>query len=114
MSPDTTASPTKQLVVLGCSATKVEVNGCLPAIDLYDGPTFRVLRSYLRSYRWPEPLSVAVLSAKYGIIGGLSHIATYDERMTVDLANQLAKNVTQKLLDWRTIHRCGDLVPGQG
>src|SRR5438552_8647519 len=103
----------KQLVVLGCSATKVESEGSLPAIDLYDGPTFRVLRSYLRSYRWPEPLSVAVLSAKYGIIGGLSHIATYDQRMTVDRANQLAKSVTQTLLDWSAIHRRVDLVLGQ-
>src|SRR6267142_4199457 len=72
----------KQLVVLSCSATKVETQGSLPAISLYDGPLFRVLRSYLRDFRWPERLSIAVLSAKYGIIGGLFNIETYDQRMT--------------------------------
>jgi hypothetical protein len=34
----------KQLLVLGCSATKVATEGFLPVINLYDGPTFRVLR----------------------------------------------------------------------
>jgi len=81
----------KQLVVLGCSATKVVTQGSLPAINLYDGPTFRVLRSFLRDYYWPQSLSVAVLSAKYGIIGGLSHITTYDQRMTSDRAAELAR-----------------------
>lgn len=82
MVENSTANSGKQLVVLGCSATKVEAEKPLPAINLYDGLFFRVLRSFLRDYHWPVlrdyhwpvPLSVAVLSAKYGIIGGLSHI----------------------------------------
>jgi hypothetical protein len=103
----------KQLIVLGCSATKVEAEGSLPAIDLYDGPTFRVLRSYLRDYRWPQPLSVAVLSAKYGIIGGISHIFTYDQRMTSERASELAPAVSKTLLEWSPSHRRIDLVLGQ-
>jgi hypothetical protein len=79
----------KQLLVLGCSATKVATEGFLPAINLYDGPTFRVLRSFLRDYHWPQSLSVAVLSAKYGIIGGLSHITAYDLRMTLERTAEL-------------------------
>ncbi len=67
----------KRLIVLSCSATKASANGALPAIILYDGPMFRVLRSFLRDYHWPESLSLAVLSAKYGMIGGVSQIETY-------------------------------------
>jgi hypothetical protein len=81
MSSITTSTVAKHLVVLGCSATKIQTNGALPAITLYDGPTFRVLRAFLRDYRWPPSLSVAVFSAKYGMIGGLSHISPYDQRM---------------------------------
>jgi hypothetical protein len=103
----------KQLVVLGCSANKVEAGGLLPAINLYDGPTFRVLRSYLRDFRWPGPLSVAVLSAKYGIIGGLSHITSYDQRMTPERATELAGEVSRTLKDWSPSHRRIDLVLGQ-
>jgi hypothetical protein len=103
----------KQLVVLGCSSTKVETEGALPAINLYDGPTYRVFRSYLRDYHWPDRLSVAVLSAKYGIIGGLSNICTYDQRMTRQRATELAGVVTETLRGWRAAHQRVDLVLGQ-
>ena len=79
----------RQLVVLGCSATKVDAAGTLPAVTLYDGPMYRVLRSYLRERRWPTSLSLAVLSAKYGLIGGLSHIETYDQRMSQNQPGEL-------------------------
>lgn len=107
------ATAAKQLVVLGCSATKVAAEGTLPAINLYDGPVFRVLRTYLREFHWPDRLSVAVLSAKYGIIGGLSNIATYDQRMTPARATELAGTVSETLRDWRPDHRRVDLVLGQ-
>jgi hypothetical protein len=103
----------KRLIVLGCSATKVTAPGTLPAISLYDGPTFRVLRSFLRDYRWPESLSVAVLSAKYGMIGGVSQIETYDQRMTPERADQLCDSVTETLVEWSSAHDQVDFVLGQ-
>lgn len=103
----------RELVVLGCSATKRATDGVLPAIELYDGPMFRVLRSYLRDYRWPERLSVAVLSAKYGMIGGLAPIRSYDQRMTSDLAAKMAARVTATLQGWTATHLRTDLVLGQ-
>jgi hypothetical protein len=107
------AQPAKQLVVLGCSATKVETEGTLPAIDLYDGPLFRVFRTYLREFHWPDQLSIAVLSAKYGIIGGLSNIGTYDQRMTRERAAELTGKVSETLRKWTPDHRHVDLVLGQ-
>jgi hypothetical protein len=113
MAEDNTPPLRKQLVVLGCSANKVEAEGLLPAINLYDGPTFRVLRSYLRDFRWPEALSVAVLSAKYGIIGGLSNITTYDQRMTRERATELTGEVSRTLQGWSPAHHHINLVLGQ-
>jgi len=71
----------KQLLVLGCSQTKRDTVGELPAIDRYDGPSYRVLRGFLREHAWPENLSVAVLSAKYGLFGALKPIVHYEARM---------------------------------
>jgi hypothetical protein len=103
----------KQLVVLGCSATKLQVQGLLPAINLYDGPAYRVLRSYLREYRWPQALSVAILSAKYGLIGGLSAISNYDERMTAQKAAALSESVTTALSRFAPSHRRVELILGR-
>jgi hypothetical protein len=65
---------TKQLLVLGCSQTKRDAPGFLPAIERYDGSPYRVLRSYLRERDWPDQLSVAILSAKHGLVGALPRL----------------------------------------
>src|SRR5262249_31398958 len=80
---------------------------------LYDGPFFRVLRSFLRDYHWPLPLSVGVLSAKYGMIGGLSHVTGYDQRMTRERATELAASVSKTLQEWSCSHQRIDLIIGQ-
>lgn len=94
----------KQLLVLGCSQTKREAPGLLPAIDRYDGSSYRVLRSYLREREWPSDLSVAILSAKYGLVGGITRIEDYDERMTPSKALGLAPQCAQTLSAWEEDH----------
>ena len=103
----------KRLIVLGCSATKIAVAGFLPAIARYDGPMYRVLRAFLREYRWPESLSIGVLSAKYGMIGGVSQIESYDQRMTLDRAEEIRRQVTETLVNWSKIHSQVEFVMGQ-
>jgi len=94
----------KQLLVLGCSQVKREASGLLPAIDRYDGSSYRVLRNYLRQREWPSNLSVAVLSAKYGLVGGLTGIEDYDERMTTLRSSEWAPQCLQTLSTWATEH----------
>jgi hypothetical protein len=94
----------RQLLVLGCSQTKRDAAGLLPAIDRYDGSAYRVLRSYLRSRQWPEDLSVAILSAKYGLVGGFTGIENYDQRMTPDKAAELAPSCQETLEKWSDDH----------
>ncbi len=94
----------RQLLVLGCSQTKRQASGLLPAIDRYDGSSYRVLRSYLRNREWPANLSVAILSAKYGLVGGLTGIENYDERMTPVRASEWAPLCKVTLNDWAGNH----------
>jgi hypothetical protein len=94
----------KQLLVLGCSQTKRDTEGLLPAIDRYDGSSYRVLRNYLRQREWPSNLSVAILSAKYGLVGGFTGIEDYDERMTAPRASAWAPLCGDTLANWATDH----------
>ena len=103
----------KSLIVLGCSATKLASPGELTAISRYDGPFYRVLRSYLRDYRWPASLSIAVLSAKFGVIGGLTPIEDYDQRMTAARAETLNPHVTAEVQKLLPEHKRIDLVMGK-
>jgi hypothetical protein len=100
------------LVVLGCSATKFRVEGEVPAVHLYDGPMFRVLRSRLRTHKWSKDLSIGVLSAKYGLIGAVAPIETYDQRMTAERAAFLKSGVSSSLAELAATHRRVHLVLG--
>ncbi len=110
---ETPLATARNLLVLGCSATKIETDGVMPALSLYDGPMFRVLRSFLRDNRWPESLSVAVLSAKFGLIGGLAQIPYYNKRMTPARAIELNPSVTACLKRFGANHQIVELVMGK-
>jgi hypothetical protein len=103
----------KQLLVLGCSQTKRDAPGLLPAIERYDGSSYRVLRSYLRERDWPDQLSVAILSAKHGLVGGLTEIETYDKRMTAKMAADLAPECSATLTNWAKEHSSVHLSLGK-
>ncbi len=95
----------KRLLILGCAGRKRHSDGLLPALDRYDGPAYRVVRSFLRHYQWPEDLSIAVLSAKYGLFGVLKGIRHYDERMDPVSAEASAPECSTTLAKWATTHR---------
>lgn len=103
----------RHLVILGCSQKKLTSAGVLPAIERYNGPTYQVLRSFLRHSAWPESLSVGVLSARYGLIGGLAPIEYYDQRMDWTRALELRGAATDTLYNWGRGHAHLTLVLGK-
>ena len=102
-----------ELLLLGCSASKSEDPGYLPALLRYDGPLYRDLRSHLRSVIWPNDLEVAILSAEHGLIGGLAWIWSYDRRMSVARAGELAPILAPTIETWTTLPKNSNLH-GQG
>lgn len=87
---------TRRLLILGCTATKKSNADRMPAIERYDGPTFRVLRKALREEAVSN-LEVYVLSAKYGLIEANTPIANYDLKMTPNRAMELRPDVADVL-----------------
>lgn len=74
---------------------------------------FRVLRAFLRESAWPPSLSLAVLSAKFGLIGGLAQIPYYNRRMTALRAERLSASVTASFQKIVPNHETVDLVMGK-
>ncbi len=77
------------LLILGCSDRKRAAKGKLPALDLYDGVNFRVLRAFLNERGWPPGLCIKILSAKYGLLDATDLIETYDRLLDQASAQQL-------------------------
>lgn len=85
-------------LILGCSRTKNKTPELLPAIQRYDGPSFKVLRRYLdKSDGASHVPDIFVLSAKYGLIDGDAPIANYDQRLTNKQADAIQDKVMEKI-----------------
>ena len=85
------------LLIIGCSQRKVSTPGLIPAIDLYDGPTYRTLRKFWPDGHSPLNLDVVIISAKYGLLRCLQLIENYDKRMTMERAEELRPKVQARL-----------------
>jgi hypothetical protein len=85
------------LLILGCSERKRAVTGKLPALELYDGVNYRVLRTFLTERGWPPGLSVKILSAKYGLIDATDLIEKYDQRFVEPAARQINRKILKAL-----------------
>lgn len=85
----------RHLLILACSQRKRLDTESLPAIERYDGPTFRLLRRFLRKQP-SAPLEIYILSAKFGLIPSDYLIPNYDQRMTKTRSRQLQPEVIAK------------------
>lgn len=81
----------ERLLILSCSQRKKCERAM--AIDLYDGPAFRVVRKYLKTR---DGVDVKILSAKYGLIGQNEVIDTYDQKMTPENTAKYRKRYSRE------------------
>ncbi len=89
--------PNSYAVVI-CSKNKNgEGDKKMPAVDLYDGPTFEILREESLNCetmdRW-----LRILSPKYKLIKPCAPISDYDQKMTQGRAAAIRAEVTEELL----------------
>jgi hypothetical protein len=85
-----------RLLVVSCSKTKREVDGLIPAIYLYDGPVYRLLRKRITDFTNENGFDIKILSAKYGLIDPLTPIQNYDQIMTKERAEELKYSVSKE------------------
>jgi hypothetical protein len=88
------------LLIVSCSQSKNGTAGTLPAIERYDGPTFRTLRSLRRTGMLPPSLDIYIVSGKFGVVRWDEPLPYYDQRLepSSDIASD-AKNDMAKLLE---------------
>ncbi|MFV9504008.1 MAG: DUF6884 domain-containing protein [Oscillochloridaceae bacterium umkhey_bin13] len=99
-----------RLLILSCSARKRPDPADLPVLDRYDGPSWRLLRRYLREqYAAAQDLEVYALSAAYGLLAAATPIPAYEQTMTPTQADALRPAVlanVQQVLQSPHTHLC--------
>lgn len=81
----------RDLLIIACSARKKHADRAVPAIDLYDGPAYRILRKQLKGTHINP--TIWVLSAKHGLIWAEVPIYWYDEQLTEDRVTMLSPDI---------------------
>ena len=98
-----TISSNSRLLILSCSQKKRSNPGSIPALERYDGPTFRVMNKFIRVCSSEVQLpDTYILSAKFGLISADKPIPHYDRRMTpqrVEKLQQPTLNELKQILD---------------
>lgn len=85
-----------KLLLIACSNRKIRTKGLLPAIERYDGGTYRVIRKAKREGYFPPNVDIKILSAKFGLIDADTPIPYYDQRMDRNRAVELSSQVQVK------------------
>lgn len=94
----------KRLLIMSCSKRKKLMEN-EPAIEVYDGPYYRMLRKASLKY-----LEIKIISAKYGLIDSKEIISYYDEAMTKQRAEELRNENDKKLLEELRTNEYGDVL----
>lgn len=98
----------RKLLIIGCSKRKREFQEA-PAIDVYDGPYYRMLRKAEL-----KAVDISILSAKYGLIDHKTKISPYERKMTLNIAEQMKISVTNKLADLLNENSYNEIVINLG
>lgn len=85
------------LLILACSQRKNKGSSPAPAIHVYDGVNYRVLRKSLLERGWPPGLQIKIVSAKYGLIDATTLIEPYDLRLNCLSAAKINSRVLNQL-----------------
>lgn len=81
-----------RLLIMSCSDSKRNISGS--TLEVYDGPSYKVLRKYLKNN---DSLDVRIISAKYGLITKDKNIEYYDEKLTQEKALQFRKRFSKEV-----------------
>ncbi|EGQ9284633.1 hypothetical protein F7U66_02000 [Vibrio parahaemolyticus] len=73
----TTSVPEKPVLIISCCEDKADIDGVLPAIDLYQGQMFQ----FIKANDFFQAFNIFILSAKWGLISASEEIGKYDLHM---------------------------------
>ena len=87
------------LLIQSCSATKNEVETPVPALELYDGYFFRIIKKAVRAGRFDRGIDILIISSKYGTVEPDDEIIHYDQRMDTERAAELNDTVVDTIAE---------------
>ena len=104
MSLNKSTKQNMKLLIVSCSKRKKNLQQG-PAIEIYDGPYYKILRKSDLSN-----IDVKIISAKYGLIDSHFLISPYEQIMTTEVAKALIPSVSKGILEALSSGKYSDVL----
>jgi len=102
----------KRLLIMSCSSVKKADEGVMPALERYDGPSYRVVRAHkAQGRRLPR---VLILSSLYGLIEAKHPIRTYDQKLDDKTASVLIRSRADRQMLVSAVNAADDIFVHAG
>lgn len=85
------------LLIQGCSKSKNRPEEAVPALELYSGYFFKIIKKAMRDGDFNERIDLFILSAEHGLIDADTKISWYDREMDSARAEELAPSVRAEI-----------------
>ncbi|WP_436926034.1 DUF6884 domain-containing protein [Halosimplex amylolyticum] len=85
------------LLLQSCSSSKEQVEGTLPALELYTGYFYKIIKKAMRHDERRSGLDLRILSAEHGLLHPEEEVEYYDRRMDRERAEKLRDEVVSDL-----------------
>ncbi|WP_081909276.1 peroxide stress protein YaaA [Haloferax prahovense] len=85
------------LLLQSCSNSKREASESRPALELYSGYFYKIIKKAIRDGECRPDMDLKILSAKYGLLEPDEQIEYYDYRMDKQRAEELRPIVVDEL-----------------
>jgi len=101
------------LIIVSCSKKKKNLGKNVPAIELYDGPVFKILRKFSTLKKF-DRLDILIISAKYGVLKYTDKINYYDEKMNQSKAKVMKPQIMKKISDFLAVNNYEEIFINLG
>lgn len=87
----------KKLLLQSCSQRKVDTQSAVPAIELYDGYFFRIIKRAKREGELSPNIDLMIISAEHGLIKPDTEIRVYDRAMDAERAEEIRPTLVREV-----------------
>lgn len=99
-----------RLLIVGCSKTKKMYKGRAMAINVYNGPLFKMIKKHVHDFSNEDGLDIMILSAKYGLVEPYKTIPHYDQTMTYEQALFLQEKNVNKIRELNDVKKYSKIL----
>lgn len=102
------------LLIQSCSKSKIEPSEPVPALELYSGYYYKIIKKAKREGKFDSNIDICILSAKHGLIDSDANLSFYDQKMDSERALELRNEVKEALKNRLNTHRYDEVLINMG